>query len=156
MRVPEGVDYIFYGSLMSKPEGIQLEIVLKGGPYTVTRLISRVYENSNRILLESRLLVRDLFDLSISLPDPEPASQVTPQTAETPPPPDTRELVPVTNIDSLAGSWSGENDVEKIMILRGGRGVVVLSSGYPCPLSLSFQTMNLLCARREPHRPGSL
>ena len=70
LRVPDGTDYLFYGSLKEQPDGIRLELILKGGPDSVTRMISRVYENSNRILLESRMLVRTLFDQSVPLPDP--------------------------------------------------------------------------------------
>ena len=70
LGIPDGVEFIFYGSLQEQPDGIKLELVLKGGPDMVTRKISRVYENSNRILLESRLLVRELFDQSVNLPDP--------------------------------------------------------------------------------------
>ncbi len=62
LGVPDGMDYIFYGDLENVTDGIRLELVLKGGPYAVTRKISRVYDSMNRILLESRMLVRDLFD----------------------------------------------------------------------------------------------
>ncbi|HOT62740.1 MAG TPA: hypothetical protein PLU93_07755, partial [Treponemataceae bacterium] len=130
LRVPDGADYIFYGNLVSQADGIKLELILKGGPFTITRLISRVYENPNRILLESRVLVRDLFDQSIALPDPSPS------VADASPPEQTIELIAVRNPDSLAGSWEGEDGIERIMILRGGRGVAVLASGVSISLEI--------------------
>ena len=164
IRVPDGTDYIFYGYLLSQPDGIKLELVLKGGPYGITRQISRVYENSNRILLESRMLVRDLFDQSVSLPDPdigpaagsgalsqsgslsENATQDGPSgealTATD------RTLVPVSSLDSLAGSWRGESGIDKVMILRGGRGVAVLSSGVSISLEI-FLSGNDLVVRQK-------
>src|SRR5574344_223387 len=41
LGIPEGSSYIFYGTLQEQPDGLRLEIVLKGGPYAVTRIISR-------------------------------------------------------------------------------------------------------------------
>lgn len=142
LGVPDGADYIFYGNLINQSDGIKLELVLKGGPQRITRLISRVYDNSNRILLESRLLVRDLFDQSVSLPDPVETAQTQPlpEQAGTDPAPKmpigNKELVPVENMDSLAGSWRGEDGIEKVMLLRGGRGVAVLTSGISLTLEL--------------------
>jgi hypothetical protein len=137
LRVPDGTDYLFYGSLKEQPDGIRLELVLKGGPDSVTRMISRVYENSNRILLESRMLVRTLFDQSVPLPDPSANQEAAPPSGGT----EQQEvpsdaLMPVRNTDSLAGSWRGEEGLEKIMLLRGGRGVAVLSSGISISLDL--------------------
>jgi hypothetical protein len=150
LGVPDGADYIFYGNLVSQADGIKLELVLKGGPQRVTRLISRVYENSNLILLESRILVRDLFDTSVALPDAElpPTAQGT--RSDSNPAPEKGSLGPVTDIDALAGSWRGESGVEKVMLLRGGRGVAVLSSGVSIPLELMLSDGTLVVRQKGP------
>jgi len=156
LSVPDGTDYIFYGNMTSQRDGIKLELVLKGGPFGVTRLLSRVYENSNLILLESRLLVRDIFDQSIALPDPLPAdasgatgvSAVSPVAGDTP-----RELRAVSNIDSLAGSWQGEDGIDKIMLLRGGRGVAVLSSGVSISLEVILSGDDLVIRQKGAANP---
>lgn len=139
LSVPAGIDYLFYGSLSQQPNGVRLELVLRGGPLDITRKISRVFENTNRVLLESRMLVRDLFDLNISLPDPVAGHQVAsgpgPQTS-------------LPSIDSLSGTWSGESGVEKIMILRGGRGIMILTSGVSISLTLEYQD-SLLVIRQK-------
>ncbi|MCD1654609.1 hypothetical protein K7J14_07815 [Treponema zuelzerae] len=143
LSVPEGSDFLFYGTLLSRSDGMKLELVLKGGVDQTTRIISRVYENSNKILLESRLLVRDLFDRSIALPDPpspdETLSASTQQSSNVliaPKQDEPYSLKKVTDLDSLSGSWQGESGIEKIMILRGGRGVAVLESGISISLEL--------------------
>jgi hypothetical protein len=148
LNAPDGTDYIFYGYLVNQADGIQLELVLRGGPFVITRKISRVYDNSNRILLESRMLVRDLFDQSVKLPDPVDTS-LSPGSGpvsggisrDTP-------LQPVSGIDSLAGSWHGEEGIEKVMILRGGRGIVVLSSGISLSLELQMSGTDLLIRQK--------
>lgn len=157
MSVPDGTDYLFFGTISNQPDGIKLELVLKGGPQGVTRLISRVYENSNRILLESRMLVRDLFDQSVRLPDPdEPVyTQGLPESL-TPPADETQEkqeLVSVSSIDSLAGSWEGEAGIERIMLLRGGRGVAVLSSGVSISLEVVVSNGDLVVRQKGNANP---
>lgn len=151
LGVPEGVDYIFYGSLVNQPDGIKLELVLKGGALNTTRLISRVYENSNRILLESRILVRDLFDQSVALPDP-PSAVAGPDVEGQPLSATVRtgsvQWQPVKNIDALAGAWRGEDGIERIMILRGGRGVAVLSSGVSVSLELIISGEELVVRQK--------
>jgi len=150
LSVPEGVDYIFYGNLTNQPDGIKLELVLKGGALHTTRLISRVYENSNRILLESRILVRDLFDKSIVLPDPPVAFTNTDLDPQQPSPVQAGAVQwqSVKNIDALAGAWRGEEGVERIMILRGGRGVAVLSSGISLSLELMISGEELVVRQK--------
>lgn len=148
-RVPDGTQYIFYGSLKNVPEGIKLELILKGGPFAVTRLISRVYENTNRILLESRILVQELFDQTVSLPDPVNIPETN---IPSPPQNETtaksQELIKVVNIDSLAGSWKAEEGIEKIMILRGGRGVAILTSGISISLELLLSNGDLVIRQK--------
>jgi hypothetical protein len=153
LHVPEGTDYLFYGFLKEQPDGIRLELILKGGPDSVTRMISRVYENSNRILLESRMLVRTLFDQSVPLPDPSLNQEISspPETADAGSPSDA--LIPVRNIDSLAGSWHGEEGIEKIMLLRGGRGIAVLSTGISISLDLVIAGDDLVIRQKGQINP---
>lgn len=162
LSVPDGTDYIFYGNMTSQRDGIKLELVLKGGPFGVTRLLSRVYENSNLILLESRLLVRDIFDQSVALPDPLPAPAIGADSRIEKPVTGVggvsggeslRELRAVSNIDSLAGSWRGEDGIEKVMLLRGGRGVAVLSSGVSISLEVILSGDDLVVRQKGAANP---
>ncbi|HKL85058.1 MAG TPA: hypothetical protein VJ861_01865 [Treponemataceae bacterium] len=151
LSIPAGSDYIFYGNLINRTDGIKLELVLKGGMYNTTRLLSRVYENSNRILLESRMLVRDLFDQSVALPEPEFVE--IPQVVSLI---DSESygfednLLQVKNIDSLSGSWRGGEGIEKVMILRGGRGVAIFDSGISISLELIIGNNELFIKQKGP------
>ena len=151
LAVPDGADYIFYGNLSSQPGGIKLELILRGGPKDVTRLISRVFENYNRILLDSRLLVSALFDQSQALPDPEVLTE--PESPPVPAAPGPGDLLPVRDMDSLAGAWSGEAGVEKVVILRGGRGVVYLASGVSLFLELTLSGDELVVRQKGSPSP---
>lgn len=152
LSVPDGIDYVFFGTIEGQPDGIRLELVLKGGPWAITRKISRVYESTNRILLESRMLVRDLFDQSVALPDPAlpdiGGSSVESRSTEVP-----SQLITVENVDSLAGSWHGETGIEKVLILRGGRGVAVFSSGVSISLEVLLSGEDLLVRQKGASTP---
>jgi hypothetical protein len=150
LGIPEGSSYIFYGTLQEQPDGLRLELVLKGGPYTVTRIISRVYENSNRILLESRMLVRDLFDQSVALPDPgtEQVPQIAAINGSAVNTQNQSEYIPVRSVDALAGTWHGEEEIEKIMILRGGRAIVILKTGLSLTLEMTIGADDLVVRQK--------
>lgn len=138
------VDYIFYGVLKEVPEGIKLELILKGKEAQVTRMFSKVYENINRILLDSRLLVFNLFDFSIKLDNlAEGEDQKERMT----------EFTYIETVDSLAGSWKGEPGLDRVMILRGGRGMAVFSSGVSISLDLKIENGYLLVTQKGSLQP---
>ena len=138
------VDYIFYGVLKEVPEGIKLELILQGKEDQVTRKISKVYENINKILLDSRLLVLNLFDCSVRL---EGLADSSPQTQQI------TEFEYIETVDSLAGSWKGEQGLDRVMILRGGRGMAVFSSGVSVSLELKIDNGYLLVTQKGNLQP---
>ena len=138
------VDYIFYGVLKEVPEGIKLELILQGKEDQVTRKISKVYENINKILLDSRLLVFNLFDFSVPL---EQLARSMPQTEQS------TEFGYIDTVDSLAGSWKGEQGLDRVMILRGGRGMAVFSSGVSVSLELKIDNGYLLVTQKGNLQP---
>ena len=129
------IDYIFFGALEEVPDGIKLELILKGRTEQLTRIISKVYDNVNKILLDSRLLVFNLFDFSVPL---EQLARSLPQTEQN------TEFGYIDTVDSLAGSWKGEQGLDRVMILRGGRGMAVFSSGVSVSLDLKIDNGYLL------------
>ena len=138
------IDYIFFGALEEVPEGIKLELILKGRKDQVTRIISKVYDNINKILLDSRLLVFNLFDFSVPL---EQLARSLPQTEQN------TEFGYIDTVDSLAGSWKGEQGLDRVMILRGGRGMAVFSSGVSVSLDLKIENGYLLVTQKGNLQP---
>ena len=138
------IDYIFFGALEEVPEGIKLELILKGRKDQVTRIISKVYDNISKILLDSRLLVFNLFDFSVPL---EQLARSLPQTEQN------TEFGYIETVDSLAGSWKGEPGLDRVMILRGGRGMAVFSSGVSVSLDLKIDNGYLLVTQKGSLQP---
>ena len=138
------IDYIFFGALEEVPEGIKLELILKGRTEQLTRIISKVYDNVNKILLDSRLLVFNLFDFSVPL---EQLARSLPQTEQN------TEFGYIETVDSLAGSWKGEPGLDRVMILRGGRGMAVFSSGVSVSLDLKIDNGYLLVTQKGSLQP---
>ena len=139
------VDYIFFGVLQEVPEGIKLELILKGREEHVTRIISKIYENTNKILLDSRLLVFNLFDFSVRL---ENFADASPQDGQ-----HITEFEHIETVDSLAGSWKGEPGIDRVMILRGGRGMAVFSSGVSVSLEFKIDNGYLLVTQKGVLQP---
>jgi len=138
------IDYIFFGVLEEVPEGLKLELILKGRKDQFTRIISKVYGSINKILLDSRLLVFNLFDFSVPL---EQIASTAPQSEPV------AEFGYVETVDSLAGSWKGEPGLDRVMILRGGRGMAVFSSGVSVSLELKIDNGYLLVTQKGSLQP---
>ena len=48
----------------------------------------------------------------------------------------------------MAGSWHGEQGIDKILILRGGRGVAILSSGVSFSLEIRISGDDLIILQK--------
>lgn len=127
----ENFDYVFTGAITGNDSGIELKLVLKNTTDNVTRSISKVYQNANLILLDSRILVSNLFDMSVNLSAYEKLKEENANNSET-------SFKEVTSIDSLSGSWQGEEGIERIEVMRGGRAIAVLNGGTSIFLHLTI------------------
>ncbi len=125
-------DYVFTGKLLGLKDGIKLELILIDSSNDVTRTIHKVYRNSNLILLDSRVLVSSLFDMSLNLVSSDKGLKN--KIAEK----IDKEFLPITDLANLSGTWKGDKGVERIEIMRGGRAMAVLSSGVLIRLSISI------------------
>ena len=121
-------DYVFAGKITGLENGIQLELMLKNSSDKITRRISKIYQSVNLILLDSRVLVSDIFDKSVNL-----SVTYNPEDSD---PKENSEVEEVKNIDILSGSWQGEEGLERVELMRGGRGIALLSSGITILLQI--------------------
>ncbi len=135
-------DFIFFCSLKPVDGSIQFELVLKGREAQYTRLISKVYDNINQILLDTRMLVMSLFDFSVALENNTIAQKAV-----------AVEFDFVKSVDALAGSWRGESGLDRIMILRGGRALAVFSSGVSASLECKIEDGYLLVMQKGAMQP---
>ena len=121
-------DYVFAGKITGLENGIQLELMLKNSSDKITRRISKIYQSVNLILLDSRVLVSDIFDKSVNL-----SVTYNPEDSDSK---ENSEVEEVKNIDILSGSWQGEEGLERVELMRGGRGIALLSSGVTILLQI--------------------
>lgn len=121
-------DYVFAGKITGLENGIQLELMLKNSSDKITRRISKIYQSVNLILLDSRVLVSDIFDKSVNL-----SVTYNPEDSDSK---ENSEVEDVKNIDILSGSWQGEEGLERVELMRGGRGIALLSSGITILLQI--------------------
>lgn len=153
IKITDGIDYILTGQLFSIDQGIRLELILKNKQRKVVRSVSRDYENSNKILLESRLLIKELFegqDIVNINENKDVESKENIEKTQL----DISDFKPISNLDSLAGAWYGEDgEVEKIMIMRGGRGVAIWVSGISLLLDLKLENGSLIVTQKGLPQP---
>ena len=134
-------DYICTGSISLENSRYYLTLVMYVMPDNVkTAVITRNYDSYNRILLESRTVLKELIEAMnrTSTLTAAPSEQVN--------------FIPVTNLDALSGSWRGEEGIEKVVILRGGKAVVFFSTGISMQLELSLSDGKLIARQKGPNQ----
>ncbi|MGP1454505.1 MAG: TP0183 family DNA metabolism protein [Treponema sp.] len=127
-------DFLFFAAVQAVPDGIQISLTLKRPQAKSTRFISKVYEHTSSLLLDSRLLISTLFDFSLALDRPVQQENLS----------EDDRLRPIEAIDSLVGSWQGEAGIDRIMILKGGHGIIILSNGTSFSLALTIEAGYLI------------
>lgn len=95
---------------------------------------SKNYDSFYKILMESKNILKDTIKDLIE-------NDVTPHNLintsvkfES----NTRESLKLTSTEILSGTWSGESNINKIVILRGGRGFVIFNNGASMNVTISI------------------
>ena len=148
IRMAGNLEYILTGRVLALDQGIKLELTLKNKQKQIVRSISKDYEGSNKILLDLRLLLKELFE-SRDLPSVDESIKVELNGSSDKSQLDVNDFKPISNLDSLAGAWYGEDgEVEKVMIMRGGRGVAIWVSGISLLLDLKLENGFLVVTQK--------
>ncbi|MGP1437988.1 MAG: TP0183 family DNA metabolism protein [Treponema sp.] len=150
INITDGIEYILTGRVLGIDQGVRLELLLKNKQRQIVRSISKDYEGSNKILLESRILIKELFETQdIALINEKNKTIETEHTLL-----EESNFKPISSLDSLAGAWYGEDgEVEKIMIMRGGRGVAIWVSGISLLLDLKLEDGSLIVTQKGLPQP---
>ncbi|MDR2898238.1 MAG: hypothetical protein LBU99_05420 [Spirochaetaceae bacterium] len=134
--------YLFWADI-EENNGWVFTLYLRSAGFNVTKTAGKTYDNYYRILLESRNLVLSLFDsLKAEVQGTAPPFTVT---IDAPPDGAAQNTnapygtVPITAPEILSGNWKGEAGIEKIVILRGGRGVVIFTNGTSMNISVTIR-----------------
>lgn len=153
--------YIFTGKILGFEDGVRLELCFKNRNLEIVRYLARDYEGTNKILLESRLLVKELFetrdDIEVARLSFEASAKSSPKKEKQME--DIKNFVEkefknIYTVDALAGAWYGEDgEIEKIMIMRGGRGVAIWVSGISLLLDVKLEDGILVISQKGMPQP---
>lgn len=93
---------------------------------------SREYDSFYKILMESKNTLKSTIEKLLSnTPAETDDSGFNSKLAS---------KVTITSTESLSGTWSGEDFIDKIVILRGGRGFVIFNNGASMNISVKLDT----------------
>ncbi len=139
-------NYAFYASIQNSPDGWMCTLSLYSNRTGDVQTAGKAYENYSLILLELRTSVSALFDLvkAREQQQEQPVPKADP--AQTKNLPYRPAAIPST--ESLAGTWKGEKNIEKIVIMRGGRGFVIFSNGASMNLDITIKNGVLYASQK--------
>ncbi len=90
--------------------------------------ITKVYSSYYLILMDAKDTIESLLENLLS------SDSTLPQSAQG---------SASSNLESLSGNWSGGETIDKIVILRGGRGFVIFKNGASMNISISISGTNV-------------
>ena len=126
-------DFLFWTEIQETPEGEWLcTFNARESKSGKTSIVSKSFPTYYKILMESKTYISDFATnlsngIFTSVAIPRENKTTAPETAEIP-----------QNVEDLAGTWTGEEEIDKIMILRGGRGFVIFRNGSSMNIEVSI------------------
>lgn len=95
------------------------------------KIIEKKYESFYKILMEQKATLQETLLSLISTPD-----KTTPQQQQT------AQLNNSISTDFLAGTWFGEKNINKIVLMRSGRGFVIYNNGASMNINIKIESKN--------------
>lgn len=99
--------------------------------------LTKTYASYYKILLDAKASLENLL---ASLENNTPNSLTNDIPSNSSP----KQTLSKANIEELAGTWTGENLIDKIVILRGGRGFVIFKNGATMNISVTAADSKIL------------
>lgn len=99
-------------------------------------LKSKEYDSFYKILMESKIILKDSLEKLIANAPSSPDTDIFTQEISSKP--------AVTSTENLSGTWSGEEYIDKIVILRGGRGFVIFNNGASMTISVKLSGADVI------------
>ncbi len=130
----ESADYIFFAEITEQNGWLCVLNIIHlqtQESFTSTKLYTDYY----KILIESKAVLASLLQ---NVQDGISTESKTETTTTI----DTSEEK-ITSLETLAGTWQGEQHVDKIVLLRGGRGYVIFDNGSTMSVSLSLNDSSI-------------
>ncbi|MCF0241963.1 MAG: hypothetical protein HUK25_04955 [Treponema sp.] len=103
------------------------------------------YDSYYKILMESKSDLQKSFIALIQ-------NNSLPEAKDSFIPPQTKNLLSAST-ENLAGTWQGEQNIEKILIMRGGRGFIIFKNG--ASMNISVKVENSLITVSQTGKPNA-
>lgn len=127
---------IFHGELQEQNNTWICTLTLEQPHLNKKSQVTSNYDSYFKILSDAKSSISQLF-ANISSSSTSVASNKTiPQGS-----------VGVPTFDSLSGTWSGESSINKIVLLRGGRGFVIFNNGASMNIHVEIQGTTIVCTQ---------
>jgi hypothetical protein len=101
-----------------------------------THSYSKEYDSYYKILMESKTSLQSAFE-QLLMPQHTAVSPEDTENDLSQPLQNTGTSLSSVSTDTLAGTWSGEEYIDKIVILRGGRGFIIFKNGATMNISVT-------------------
>lgn len=95
------------------------------------KVINKQYESFYKILMEQKSTLQETLISLIS-----PSDTTTPQKQQSSP------LNNSISTDFLAGTWLGEKNINKVVLMRSGRGFVIYNNGASMNINIKIEAKN--------------
>lgn len=128
-----GDTLVFYGELHEKDSQWICTLWLEHPFQNKKVRVSGSYDSYFKILSEAKSSIAQLFsDISSTsgIATNKPSSSTN-----------------IPTYDNLSGTWTGEAFINKIVILRGGRGFVIFNNGASMNISVDIQGNTIICTQ---------
>lgn len=98
---------------------------------TTEKAIKKQYESFYKILMEQKSTLQETLLSLVS-----PSDTTTPQKQQT------SSLNNSISTDFLAGTWLGEKNINKVVLMRSGRGFVIYNNGASMNINIKIEAKN--------------
>ena len=122
----ENSNTIFYIDIKKIPNtaGKWSSVFYIKNPQKKTNIYTKEYDSYYKILVESKYFLSEIFSNNDAQKNKNQA----------------QSTMNFVSTEKIAGTWIGEKFVNKIVILRGGRGFVIFNNGASMNISINIQT----------------
>ncbi|MEE0133645.1 MAG: hypothetical protein U0I22_07620 [Treponema sp.] len=127
---------IFHGELQEQDNTWICTLTLEQPHLNKKSQVTSNYDSYFKILSDAKSSISQLFANISSSSTSVASSKTAPQGS-----------AGVPTFDSLSGTWSGESSINKIVLLRGGRGFVIFNNGASMNINVEIQGSTIVCTQ---------
>lgn len=127
---------IFHGELQEQDNTWTCTLTLEQPHLNKKAQVTSNYDSYFKILSDAKSSISQLFANISNSSSGMASSRTAPQ-----------GTVGAPTFDSLSGTWSGESSVNKIVLLRGGRGFVIFNNGASMNITVEIKGSTIICTQ---------